>query len=266
MAGMEQPDRIFLHDHVISAEIGAFQSERGRDQRLRFNLTVDLRDPAQGAADEVDAILSYDVLVQAVATAMASQRYDLVETLAEQIAAEVLTQPQAAAIEVTVEKLDRGPGTLGVSIRRTQGRAPAQGITPEWRLIVDLGGTLPAPEGAAVIVPNAPRLPLPDGGDQRRIALLALDQSAWSLAGRLGLEVAASRTELEAAIYSGFPVIWAPARLAGDAPQAGEAPLDLAQWLGPRLGAARVELALPDGAALPEPTGGLPVIRLGSAP
>lgn len=262
---MDQPDRIFLRDHVISAEIGAFQSERGRDQRLRFNLTVDLRDPAQGAGDEVDAILSYDVLVQAVATAMASQRYDLVETLAEQIAAEVLTQPQAAAIEVTVEKLDRGPGALGVTIRRTQGRAAAQGITPDWRMIVALGGDLEAPSGAAVILPEAPRLPLPPGGDQRRIALLALDQAAWALAGELGLEVAASRTELEAAIYSGFPVIWAPARLAGDAPQAGEAPVDLALWLAGRLGAARVELALPEGAPMPQRDTALPVTRLGAA-
>ena len=71
MADMEHPDRIFLRDHVLSAEIGAFQSERGLDQRLRFNLTVDLRETVAGSGDHVDAVLSYDVLTQAVDTALA---------------------------------------------------------------------------------------------------------------------------------------------------------------------------------------------------
>ena len=66
MADMEHPDRIFLRDHVLSAEIGAFQSERGLDQRLRFNLTVDLRETVAGSGVHVDSVLSYDVLTQAV--------------------------------------------------------------------------------------------------------------------------------------------------------------------------------------------------------
>lgn len=263
MAGMTQPDRIFLHDHVLSAEIGAFQSERGREQRLRFNLDVELRDPVTGAGDEVDRILSYDVLVQAVDTAMAAQRYDLVETLAERIVAEVLAHPQAAAIIVTVEKMDRGPGTLGVTIRRDRTTLQAIGGQSDWHLLLWAAGAS-VPSGPTVILAPDPGLPLPPGGDQRRIRLLALDQAAWALAGALSLEVAATRTELEAAISAGMPVVWAPARLAGDASEAGAAPLDLALWLGARLGARRLAVALAAGADMPdlpsEP--GLPVVRL----
>ena len=122
MADMDQPDRIHLRDHVVSAEIGAFQSERGRDQRLRFDVAVDLASPVSGAEDQVDRILSYDLLVQAIDTALCDQRYNLVETLAERIAAAILVHPQAARVRVTVEKLDRGPGALGITISRDAGR------------------------------------------------------------------------------------------------------------------------------------------------
>lgn len=253
---MEHPDRIFLRDHVLSAEIGAFQSERGREQRLRFNLTVDLDQPVSDAGDQVDAVLSYDVLTQAVETALADQRYDLVETLAERIAAEVLAHPHAARIEVTVEKLDRGPGALGVTIRRDAARVRATGVAGVVRVVQwqrppdspDRPETDPTRtiwNEAVVIVPEPPGLPLPQGGDRRRIALLAMDQAAWSLAGELGLEVAATRTEIDAAIHAARPVVWAPARLAGDAPDAGESGEQLARWLATRLQAKRPDHVKP---------------------
>ncbi|WP_265500002.1 dihydroneopterin aldolase [Paracoccus beibuensis] len=233
---MEHPDRIFLRDHVISAEIGAFQSERGLDQRLRFNVTVDLRDAVTGSGDHVDNILSYDVLTQAVATALADRRYNLVETLAEKIAAEVLAHPRAATVAVTVEKLDRGPGALGVSIVRDAGRVPVTAAVPDVTVQLFQPGAA-APEGAVVLVPPPSDHHLPRARNARRITLLALDQSAWAVAGGLGIEVAETRTELDAAIRQRQPVVWAPARLAADDPAAGETPADLAAWLSRRLGA-----------------------------
>ena len=242
MADMDQPDRIHLRDHVVSAEIGAFQSERGRDQRLRFDVAVDLASPVSGAEDQVDRILSYDLLVQAIDTALCDQRYNLVETLAERIAAAILVHPQAARVRVTVEKLDRGPGALGITISRDAGRvAVAERVMPVRLLIRRRPAALP--EGALLILPDAPGLPLPEGGDRRRIALLAMDQAAWALAGRLGLDVAETRTEIDHAIRLGQAVVWAPSRLACDAPEAGENVESLGFWLARRLDAARIDFA-----------------------
>ncbi|WP_272860221.1 dihydroneopterin aldolase [Paracoccus stylophorae] len=251
MAVMDQPDRIHLRDHVVSADIGAFPSERGRQQRLRFGLTVDLRHPVSDSEDQVDRILSYDVLTQAVETALADRRYALVETLAERIAAEVLAHPAAARIEVTVEKLDRGPGALGITISRRSARVPAQ--PPDLPLeILVWGAPAALPDGALVVVPaTSSGAPAPQTVAQRRIALLALDQSAWALADRLGLDIAETRTELEAAARDARPVIWAPARLAADAPDAGETPAALAFWLAGWMPVRRIAFALPPGETLP---------------
>ena len=255
MADMEQPDRIHLKDLVIEAEIGAFQSERGHTQRLRFNLSVDLRDSVSGVDDHVDRILSYDVLTQAIDTALADKRYNLVETLAEKIAAEVLAHPKAARIDVTVEKLDRGPGALGITISRD---APRVAATDEAILVHLIVGT-PAhiPSHAAIIVPTAPDLPLPMGGNHRRVALLAFDQAAWALAGDLGLDVAETQTELDATIRLGRAVVWAPARLAADAPEAGQDAASLSFWLADRMKAGHVDFVLPTDNPLPTAPEGL---------
>lgn len=253
MAGMIQPDRIHLRDHILQADIGAFQSERGHEQRLRFALTVDLRDPVDAGDDQVDRILSYDVLVQAVDAALADQRYNLVETLAERIAAEVLAHPQAAAITVTVEKLDRGPGALGITIRRDAGRVAV--AAQHWPVRIVVGRPAVLPPGAVIVLPHDPVRPLPSGGDARRIALLGFDQAAWGLAGVLGLEVAETRTELDAAIHDERPVVWAPARLAVEAPAVPVEAGALAFWLAARLRAKRVDFAT--AAALPFPPEGL---------
>lgn len=261
---MDQPDRIHLRDYVVSAEIGAFQSERGSSQRLRFAIEAALSAPVTGADDQVDRILSYDVLTDAVRDALADRRYDLVETLAERIAAQVLVQPMVTEVSVTVEKLDRGPGALGVTLVRRQGRetVAAAAARPD---VLFRGAPVAVPPGPLVIVPDAPRLPLPHGGDARRIALLALDQAAWALAGQLGLTVADSRTEIDWAAASGLAVVWAPARMVADVSDLPADPQVLAPWLAERLGAGRLLWALPKGVPMPVALAGIRAALLPAA-
>lgn len=255
---MDQPDRIHLRDYLVSAEIGAFQTERGHPQRLRFNIEVDLASHVIGVDDEVDRILSYDILTGAVAAGLADRRYDLLETLAEKIAAQILAHPRAAQVAVTVEKLDRIPGALGVTLVRHRARVAADPVAAPMRVIFH-GTDLTLPEGAVALVPDAPGLPLPQGGNAREVELLALDQAAWALAGHLGLTVAASRTELDWAATEGRAVVWAPARMVRDVAGLAAEPHALALWLAERLGASRLDWALPGDAALPVVPAGFPV-------
>lgn len=255
---MDQPDRIHLRDYIVSTEIGAFQTERGLNQRLRFNIDVALASPVAGAGDEVDRILSYDILTGAVSAGLADRRYDLLETLAEQIAALILAHPGAAEVAVTVEKLDRVPGALGVTLVRNRARVAAEPARAPIRVVFH-GVDRDLPPGAVALVPDALRLPLPQGGHAREIALLALDQAAWALAGRLGLTVADSRTELDWAAAEARAVVWAPARMARDVPDLAPEPMALALWLAQRLGATRLDWALRDGEAPPAPPAGFSI-------
>ncbi|MFV0294291.1 MAG: dihydroneopterin aldolase [Paracoccus sp. (in: a-proteobacteria)] len=260
---MDEPDQIHLRDYLVEAEIGAFQSELGHRQRLRFNLTVDLAEPVIGVADDVDRILSYDVLTDAVTAGLSDERFNLLETLAEKIAAEVLAHPRAGHVRVTVEKLDRVPGALGVTLSRRRGRVGVEGtlLAP---VVLFHGANVPCPTDTAVILtPDAPYLPLPAGGHERRVALLALDQAAWALGGRLRLDVVDSRTELDWAVKEARPIVWAPARMAANVVGLEADPVALALWLAERMGACRLDLALPENSPVPDLATEIPVRRVG---
>lgn len=111
-----EPDRIFVRDWTVSMSIGAYARERGLRQRVRFSIEADLSPPDAGK-DGMAGIVSYDLFTDAIAR-LVEGHVDLVETLAEGVAASVLLHPRVIRAEVTVEKLDVGPGAVGCRIVR----------------------------------------------------------------------------------------------------------------------------------------------------
>ena len=111
--GADFLDRISLRNHVVEVEIGAFQAERGVTQRLSFDVVVEVYPLEEDAGDDVDRILSYDRVTEAIAHELAAERLNLLETLSERIADRILLEPQAARVFVRIQKLDRGLGRAG---------------------------------------------------------------------------------------------------------------------------------------------------------
>ena len=279
-AGADPRDRISLRDHVVEADIGAFQLERGHRQRLRFNVVVEVRPAPAPLEDDVDRILSYDRLTEAIADELGAGRVNLLETLAARVAERILASPQAMRVFVRVEKLDRGPGALGVEIVRSRAPVPlsvsvaggeAEALHPVVAFLSnaavaapDLGARLDAlaAEGMPVVLAvGAPEATAPQSGQrptQRRIELLAIEQNAWVLAARdRRCLVVASRTEIDWAMRHGQMVVWAPSKLvldAVDGPKATDG-VALALWLAETLSAARLELhgavSAPAGSRVP---------------
>ena len=263
--GSGRVDRITLRDHVVEAEIGAYRGERGRRQRLRFGIAVDVRPPRAG--DDVDRIVSYDLLAEAVARELATERLNLLETLAERIAARVLAPEAALAARVSVEKLDLGPGALGVEIARRRDEVHAAAETAARPRVCYLGNPaigaaglsawLDALEGPAILCVGAPEGPAPESGNAAarcRIDLLAIEQNAWLLAGRdPRCVVRETRTEMEWAASRGEHSVWAPSKLALDVAGApGPDGPALAAWLARLMDAEQltfVDAEPPDGVA-----------------
>ena len=61
-------------------------------------------------------VFSYDLITDGIAAIVAEGHVDFVETLAERIAARILREPRAQRATVKVEKLEMGPGGVGVEI------------------------------------------------------------------------------------------------------------------------------------------------------
>lgn len=266
-------DRISLRDHLVEVEIGAFQSERGTTQRLSFNVVVEVL-PSDGAeTDDVDRILSYDTITNAIAHELAAERLNLLETLAERVAHRMLSEPQAARVFVRIEKLDRGPGALGVEIVRSateEGHVQnptAAAIAP---LVVSLSReaaaathlvswldqlqTLDAPV-LIVVSTQPPSLQVNHAPVQKRIDLLEMEQAAWVLAAQDDrCVVMGSRTELHHAIQTGMFAVWAPSKIVLDAVEKPVFDIrdtaHLTEWFAQEFGARGV-LRIGDGAGHP---------------
>jgi dihydroneopterin aldolase len=255
-------DRISLRDHITEVEIGAFQVERGTTQRLQFDVVVEVGAAAAPLDDDVDRILSYDTLAEAIAHELAADRLNLRETLGARVAARILHEPQAIRVFVRIQKLDRGPGALGVEIVRSrdgdaddavedaplhpgiiymENAAITGTALARW---IDQLERLDAPVILCVGLPDATPSQTGHAPTQRRIDLLEIEQNAWMLASRdPRCVVVDSRTELDWAMKQGKLSVWAPSRIvldAHDGPVAGADGLALAQWLGELLEADRL--------------------------
>lgn len=236
-------DRISVRDYVREVEIGAFQSERGVTQRIRFNIVLEVSRHAAAQDDDVDKVISYDTITQAIEEQLATERINLLETLAERVAERCLEDARAVQVFVRIEKLDRIPGALGVEIARknTAGAVPrvvdpSEMAEPEIvrPFVVLLGNdVISSPKlaewldcfdksEAPVILcvgPAMKDLPVAqDANSARRIALLSIEQNAWILASHDGrCVVVDSRTELDWAMKQGMMSVWAPSKLAYNA-------------------------------------------------
>ncbi|KAF0113650.1 MAG: dihydroneopterin aldolase [Rhodobacteraceae bacterium] len=278
-AGTGMRDRISLRDHLVEADIGAFQKERGHKQRLRFNVVVEVRPVTEPLEDDVDRILSYDRITESIAAELAAERLNLLETLAERVAERILAEPAAMRVFIRIEKLDVGPYALGVEIVRSRAERPVQkagdeGMEAVHPLVVfvdnstihasDLSARLDAlqAEGLPMILTvGLPDLSRPVTGHkptQRRVDLLAIEQNAWTLAARdARCVVVATRTEIDWAMKRGQTVVWAPSKLVLDAVDGpkGSDPVGLALWLAETLSATALvvhgEVAVPAGSRVP---------------
>lgn len=246
-------DRISLRDHMVEVEIGAFQAERGNTQRISFNVVVEVTPLPADLDDDVDRILSYDKVTEAIAYELAAERLNLLETLAERVAERILHEPQAVRVFVRIEKLDRGPGALGVEIARSKDQvnhSVEEDEPPHPRLMYLSNAAIESAnfktwidqmesrQRPLILCVGAHPLEVPKTGHkmtQRRIDLLSIEQNAWRLAAKDDrCVVVATRTELDWAMKNGQICVWAPSKIVLDAVDGpSEAPSEsvaLAAW------------------------------------
>lgn len=255
-------DRISLRDHTVEVEIGAFQSERGNKQRVCFNIVVEVKPFQNKLEDDVDRILSYDKVTEAITTELSVERLNLLETLADRISDRILSEPQAIRVFVRIEKLDRGPGALGVEIVRSNEMKQVRSMALEDirlncpKIIVLANKAFESVElkncidelerlGRSAIfcvgLPSENYSKVTQKQVQRRIDLLAIEQNAWKLAAYdKRCVVVETKTELDWAIKNGQISVWAPAKMLLDAKNLPnfdlQNPLPLSEWLANEFG------------------------------
>lgn len=114
---------VFIRDLVLSCRIGVHQHERLANQRVRINLDLSVEDPG-AIDDDLDKVVCYSEIMTGIRHVVGAGHVNLVETLAERIAAMCLEDRRVRAVRVKVEKLDvfAEAESVGVEIERLQSR------------------------------------------------------------------------------------------------------------------------------------------------
>jgi dihydroneopterin aldolase len=109
--------RMFLRDHAVQMQIGAYAFEKESTQRVVFN--VELFVPyAQSTPhnDQLAEVVDYDYVREVIAAHTRSGHIELQETLCDAIAAQLLTNPRVRAVRLSSCKPDVYPDCSGVGV------------------------------------------------------------------------------------------------------------------------------------------------------
>lgn len=115
-------DRIFLRDLRIETIIGIYDWERETPQTVSIDLEL-ATDVARAArTDAIEDALDYKAIAKRLIAFVGASRFQLVETLAERIAALLREEFGVPWVRVTVNKggAIRGASAVGVVIERGQ--------------------------------------------------------------------------------------------------------------------------------------------------
>jgi 7,8-dihydroneopterin aldolase/epimerase/oxygenase len=121
------PRRVFVRDMEIMASVGIFEVEQRYEQRIILSLDLDVTDTYDGVSERITDVLDYSRVVRDAELLVQSSHFKLIETLAERIAAQCLTDHRVLAAIVRIEKPDIIPGcrSVGIEIRRQRSEPKA---------------------------------------------------------------------------------------------------------------------------------------------
>lgn len=97
-------DRITLTGVRVRAHHGVFDFERERGQEFVIDVSVAVDLSAAASGDDLGSTVHYGELAEAVVAAVGRDPVDLIETVAERVAAVALDHPAVEEVEVTVHK------------------------------------------------------------------------------------------------------------------------------------------------------------------
>lgn len=111
---------VFVRDLEVLTSIGVHAHEHEARQRVRLNLDLAVFEGDEALGDEIANVVCYEAITTDVRAACEMRHINLVETLAEEIAAICLAPAKVRSVRVRVEKLDvfEDVSSVGVEIER----------------------------------------------------------------------------------------------------------------------------------------------------
>ena len=111
---------VFVRDLELNANIGVYHREKGQLQPVRINLDLTVEETDGDIEDKLENVVDYGAVVDGIKAILAGGHLNLVETLAEKVAAHCLADVRVKVARVRIEKLKvlAEAQSVGVEIER----------------------------------------------------------------------------------------------------------------------------------------------------
>jgi 7,8-dihydroneopterin aldolase/epimerase/oxygenase len=113
---------VFVRDLDLMALIGIYDHEKIKPQRIVVNVDLSVQEAAGPMSDDIDHVVSYEIVVKKIEAIVAAGHVNLVETLAEKFAEACLRDKRVLAARVRIEKPDIIPNARSVGVEIERGR------------------------------------------------------------------------------------------------------------------------------------------------
>ena len=113
---------VFVRDLVVDATVGVHEHEKAGPQPLRISIDLTVREIPRSVRDDLSQVVCYEDVVRKVQAICSDDHVNLIETLAERIAASCLEDGRVRAVRVRVEKTEAFAecASVGIEIERLQ--------------------------------------------------------------------------------------------------------------------------------------------------
>jgi dihydroneopterin aldolase len=107
---------VFIRDFELDALIGIHPIEKEQAQRIRINLDLAVSEPVSDLHDDLANVVCYEQMANNIRAIVATGHINLVETLAERVAAMSLEDRRVRRVRVRIEKLNAISGASGAGV------------------------------------------------------------------------------------------------------------------------------------------------------
>ncbi len=115
-------DKVIIRDLVLEISAGIYDHEKEQTQRVIFNVILDVESNKGKTLSSIDNVVSYENITNQITHIAQRKHYELLEELAEEIAALCLSIKLVLAVTIRIEKPDiiKEVQSVGIEILRTR--------------------------------------------------------------------------------------------------------------------------------------------------
>ena len=117
-------DTIFIRELRVETVVGVYDWERRIRQLVSFDLDMGADIRRAAGSDRIEDTLDYKTVAKRVAQYVSEQQFQLVETLAEKVAALILEEFTVKWVKVTLHKPGAVSGSKSVGVMVERGSPP----------------------------------------------------------------------------------------------------------------------------------------------